>query len=138
MGYSYGFDSKWQRDVGYGVPAKCDHPDCDKEIDRGLSYVCGADFYGGEHGCGLHFCSDHLGYDEDYGFDFEGQHYDDRDCQLCERCLSIVQPFDLNPDTKEWVHWKLTDESWKQWREENPEQVKTMKEFIKLERRNPK
>lgn len=41
MGWSIGFDSNWNRDIGYGVPAFCDHPGCTAEIDRGLAYVCG-------------------------------------------------------------------------------------------------
>ena len=40
MGWSLGFDDKWNRDIGYGVPAYCDHPKCSVEIDRGLAYVC--------------------------------------------------------------------------------------------------
>lgn len=39
MGWSVGFDENWQRDIGYGVPAYCDHPQCKAEIDRGLDYV---------------------------------------------------------------------------------------------------
>jgi len=132
MGWLIGYDSKWNRDIGYGVPAKCDHRDCDKDIDRGLSYVCGGKACGGSDGCGLYFCTDHLGYDEDDGFHFEGQHYESRDCQLCERCLNNVQPFDPKPDTKEWMNWKLTDESWQQWRDENPKRVKTMKQYLDL------
>ncbi len=44
MGWSLGHDNRWGkfgRDIGYGVPAICDHPGCNAEIDRGLSYVCG-------------------------------------------------------------------------------------------------
>ena len=29
MGWSIGYDTNWKRDIGYGVPAKCDHPRCD-------------------------------------------------------------------------------------------------------------
>ena len=50
MGWSIGYDSNWDRDIGYGVPAYCDHPDCNEEIDRGLSYVCGGEPYGGDRG----------------------------------------------------------------------------------------
>lgn len=39
MGWSIGFDEHWQRDIGYGVPATCDHPGCGAKIDRGLSFV---------------------------------------------------------------------------------------------------
>ena len=116
MGWSIGYDSRWKRDIGYGVPAKCDHPGCDAEIDRGLSYVCGSEPYGGDHGCGLHFCGKHLSY-EDRGEDFP---------QLCERCASEADPFDPKPDVAEWIEWKLTDESWAQWRAENPDEVAAM------------
>lgn len=117
MGWSLGYDSNWNRDVGYGVPATCDHPGCGKRIDRGLSYVCGGHPYGGESGCGLFFCGDHLRY---AGSD--GQ-------QVCERCetgLDVVDPFDPTPDHADWVNHKLTDESWALWRAENPAAVASM------------
>lgn len=50
MGWSIGYDNNWKRDIGYGVPATCDHPDCNEEIDRGLAYVCGNEPRGGEDG----------------------------------------------------------------------------------------
>lgn len=54
MGWSIGYDERWKRDIGYGVPATCDHPGCEEKIDRGLSCVCANQQpYGGEHGCGL-------------------------------------------------------------------------------------
>ena len=105
------------RDIGYGVPSTCDHPGCGKQLNRGLSYVCGGEPYGGEHGCGLFFCGEHM-------------HHEDRgeECpQLCERCAAEQEPFEPTPDTAEWVEWKLTDESWGQWRAENPEEVAAMK-----------
>ena len=40
MGWAIGYDGRWERDIGYGVPAVCDHPDCNVRIDRGLDYVC--------------------------------------------------------------------------------------------------
>lgn len=126
MGWSIGHDSRWGkygRDIGYGVPATCDHPGCGKAIDRGLSYVCGGDAYGGEHGCGLHFCGDHL-------------HFEDRgdECpQLCERCAAGEDPFEPTADTKVWVAWKLTDESWAKWRAENPEEVAAMRVALSSE-----
>lgn len=116
MGWSIGVDSKWSRDVGYGVPSICDHPDCDKEIDRGLSYVCGSEPYGGEHGCGLFFCENHLRY----------HHNEDCRGQVCERCAGYQSPFEPKSDTLEWINWKLTDESWQQWRDENPNEVVKM------------
>ena len=36
MSWSIGYDDNWDRDIGYGVPAYCDHPGCNEEIDRGF------------------------------------------------------------------------------------------------------
>ncbi len=97
MGWAVGYDSNWNRDVGYGVPATCDHPDCDTEIDRGLGHVCGGDIYGGEEGCGLFFCCGHLSY-------ATGP-------QQCDRCIAGDDPFEPKPDVAEWINHKLTDDS---------------------------
>jgi len=40
MGWAVGYDNRWSRDIGYGVPAWCDEPGCSEAIDRGLAYVC--------------------------------------------------------------------------------------------------
>ena len=103
MGWAVGYDEHWKRDIGYGVPSICDYPNCNEEIDRGLGYVCGGDPYGGDDGCGLFFCDKHGG------------------MRLCERCQNGQEPFTPKPDTKEWIHHKLTDPSWEQWRKENPD-----------------
>lgn len=127
MGWSIGdFNG---RDIGYGVPATCDYPNCGAEIDRGLSYVCGGQPYGGEHGCGLFFCQDHLGYSDN----------DAVTGQLCERCLNPdksgnVTPFDETPDTAEWIRHKLTDESWGPWRDKNPDEVAAMQKQLEMKR----
>ena len=42
MGYGC-YTSSSGRDQGYGVPAKCDHPGCDEDIDRGIAFACGDD-----------------------------------------------------------------------------------------------
>ena len=119
MGWSIGYDENWKRDIGYGVPATCDHPCCGKEIDRGLSHVCGGEPYGGERGCGLYFCAEHL-------------HIHERLPQLCERCAPRrKKPFDPTPDRPEWVRHKLTDESWQQWRDENPDEVAALMANVK-------
>lgn len=113
MGWSVGYDSNWERDIGYGVPAYCDHPQCWVEIDRGLSYVCGADPYGGDKGCGLYFCS----------------HHQPGDHQRCPRCASYKKPYKITkPEHPDWIHHKLTDDSWQQWRNENPQATKELKE----------
>lgn len=112
MGWSIGYDNNWRRDIGYGVPAECDHPKCHAEIDRGLSYVCGGEPYGGNDGCGLYFCNEH------------------RCCDLCARCRNRKPPFTPKPDVLAWVRHQLTDESWAQWRAENPAEVEAMKERV--------
>lgn len=110
MGWSIGYDKRWKRWIGYGVVAYCDHPDCNEEIDRGLAYVCANEEpYGGE-GCGLYFCENHLQYHEELGF-------------ACERCCSDDLPyFDPKPEHPAWILHLLTDESWQQWRDEEPEE----------------
>ncbi len=102
MSWGVGYDDHWKRDIGYGVPALCDHPDCNEEIDRGLGWVCGGQPYGGEHGCGLFFCSTHQ----------VGLH------QNCERCDNQQPPFEAKPDLPEWINHKMTDPSWQIWRDE--------------------
>jgi hypothetical protein len=114
MGWSVGYDSTWKRDIGYGVPALCDHPGCPVEIDRGLAHVCGGEPYGGEHGCGLFFCGNHRRF---HSF------RDGRCLEVCFRCDRYQRPFAAKPDVPTWINWKLTDESWQKWREENPEEV---------------
>lgn len=116
MGWSIGWDKKWKRDIGYGVPAYCDHPECNEEIDRGLSYVCGGEPYGGDRGCGLYFCPEHTLLHA-------------RLPHLCERCSPRVRdPFKPKPDHPRWIDWKLTDKSWEEWRNENPDEVKQMRQ----------
>lgn len=113
MGWSIGFDSTWKRDIGYGVPATCDHPGCSEEIDRGLSYVCGGDAYGGEHGCGLFFCGKH-----------QKTAGDRRDnAQLCRRCYHGRAPFKPTADLPVWIRFKLRDSSWAGWRKRHPDLV---------------
>lgn len=116
MGWAVGDDGR--RDVGYGVPATCDYPGCGARINRGLSYVCGGQPYGGSNGCGLFFCEEHRSFSND----------DSIEGMLCDRCLNPdasgnVTPFEPTPDVPEWINHKLTDESWAEWRSENPDWV---------------
>ena len=107
MGWSVGYDEHWKRDIGYGVPAWCDHPDCNEVIDRGLSYVCGGQPYGGDNGCGLYFC---------------GKHIYCNGTPQCERCVtdngdrSENPPFEAKPDHPDWTNHKAIDPSWANWR----------------------
>jgi len=110
MSWAVGYDSKWKRDIGYGVPSICDHPDCSESIDRGLSYVCGGDPYGGDDGCGLYFCKKHL-------------FCVGRKKQRCGRCVKNRKPFAPKPDLEEWLHHKETDSSWEEWRKERAERA---------------
>ena len=117
MGWSLGYDGTWQRDIGYGVPAYCDHPQCRAVIDRGLSYVCGGEPYGGDRGCGLYFCDAHL-------YIGAGRP------QRCSRCLYRKRPFAAKPDHPEWLRHKLTDESWAPWRRQNPEETTALRTAV--------
>lgn len=115
MSWAVGYDQTHRRDIGYGVPSQCDHPKCSAPIDRGLAYVCGGEPYGGEYGCGLYFCLDHLSMVNVANDDAEPEYV-----QLCERnpytgsCELGI--FDPTPDTYAWQHHKLTDPSWLQYR----------------------
>ena len=103
MSWSIGYDTHWKRDIGYGVHAFCDHPRCNEEIDRGLAYVCGGEPYGGEKGCGLYFCYAHLRYDN-----------------MCPKCSRYdKKPYKPKPEHPEWIKFKMTDDSWAEWRKEN-------------------
>lgn len=123
MGWAIGYDEKWKRDVGYGVPCQCDHPKCAEVIHRGLSYVCGGEPFGGEHGCGLHYCGKHLRY--------RNVRNEGRMVQNCFRCMDYKPPYTPKPDLPEWIEHKLTDPTWEQWRQENPDEVKAMRERLK-------
>jgi hypothetical protein len=116
MGWSIGFDDKWNRDIGYGVPAFCDHPDCNAEIDRGLGYVCcGEEPFGGRRGCGLYFCGKHQGY--------RGK---------CERCQVKKEPFTPKPDHPRWIKHKLEHASWGPWRADHRKEVAAMREHLAM------
>jgi hypothetical protein len=118
MGWSIGYDDNWSRDIGYGVPAYCDHPGCKNEVDRGLGYVCGGEPYGGEHGCGLFVCSEHT-------------HANNKCLQLCQHCADRRRKkLSPSPDHPEWMRWKLEDESWQQWRDESPVEVEKLRKAL--------
>lgn len=92
--------------------SRAKHRRCPAEIDRGLSFVCGGEPYGGEHGCGLFFCRPHL------------VHAGDRrgNAQLCARCYAGKgKTYDPTPDTPEWIEHKATHPSWAEWRDQQKE-----------------
>ena len=63
MGWAFGI-AEDGREIGYGVEAVCDKPDCDEKIDRGLAYLCGDVQTVGatypEYGCAKYFCLQHI------------------------------------------------------------------------------
>lgn len=124
------------RDCGYGVPAICEHPGCNENIDRGMGYCCGS-APDSEQGCHMYFCGKHLFYVSRINEDGEEEH----STQLCEICSLNFKLGDDNyklhaalfpekPDTEEWCHWKLEHESWQEWRDNNPEDVKKLRKVV--------
>ncbi|MEN3123252.1 hypothetical protein [Janibacter sp. LM] len=107
MGWAIGQDPHRRRHIGYGVPAACDHPDCDAAIDRGMSHACGGGVTGEADNCGLFFCEEHLAYE------IEGE-------AVCERCANDQPPFEPSSDSAEWAQHVLTDDSWAPFREAEP------------------
>lgn len=105
MGWSIGFDGSWNRFRGYAVPAKCDHPECNKDIYRGVDSICSE--------CELSFCDSHLFYRE-----IDPPEPNRSSEWVCDRCLNGEEPFDPKPETDEWINWIRDDESWSEWRKE--------------------
>lgn len=119
----YGVYKNGGRFAGYGVLAICEHPDCNEEIDRGYSHACGGEPFS-EHGCDRYFCSKHLTM---HWFNVGGsREYVD----VCERCDKRKPPFPRKPEHKDWLKHLLTDTSWAEWRKQNPEEVKKIKEQL--------
>ncbi len=106
--WSIGYDERWNRDIGFDVPATCDHPECKKTINRGVEHVCGGEPYGGDTGCGLYFCEQHI--------QIKTLDVDKEQIPLCSQCLSNKEPFAPKPDTDEWINYKQTSHYWAGWR----------------------
>lgn len=106
--WAIGYDEYWNRDIGYGVPGKCDHPECNEIIDRGIEHVCGGEPYGGDSCCGLYFCKKHL---KNTALSSGEEPY-----PACARCTAGEAPFEPTPDTDEWIHYKETSSYWAGWR----------------------
>jgi hypothetical protein len=49
---------------------------------------------------------------------------------MCERCAKPAAPFAAKPDTDEWIKHKLTCKTWRQWRDENPQEVETIRKQL--------
>ncbi|MEK2181494.1 hypothetical protein WOC04_22035 [Vibrio parahaemolyticus] len=61
MGWANCGQDRKGRYIGYAVDAICDHPECSKEINRGLAYVCGTMHGDDEISCEKYFCEEHKG-----------------------------------------------------------------------------
>ncbi len=118
MGYQvYKVGERW---AGYGVPTVCEYPTCNEEIDRGMAYACGGEPFS-EVGCDRYFCEKHR---VSHGFNRGGyREY----VEVCERCDKKKPPFPYKTESTKWVKHLLTDKSWKEWREKNPDEVKRLK-----------
>ncbi len=95
MGYSLG-QNYAGRDIGYGVPALCDAPGCNVEIDRGMDWQCDRTTIS----CAHFFCS---------------KHRHTHSCREFNR--GKLTP---KPDIPKWVWWKMTAPSWQKYRDELP------------------
>lgn len=68
MGWAFGHNNNG-REIGYGVEAKCDWPECDEDILRGVGECCGGldgtqnAGMDGEAYCGGFFCEKHMTFD---------------------------------------------------------------------------
>ena len=102
-----GVDSEG-RPIGYGFVAACDHPGCEKAIDRGLAYACGG-MHGSPPGCEEYFCYEHLCYsvvDDEEGFfcfacgliEDEEEEEADMNCNDNMECIDCAE-FPQDPGT---------------------------------------
>lgn len=108
MYWAIGFDEHWNRDIGFDVPAVCDHPGCNTAINRGIDYVCGGEPYGGDSNCGLYFCKNHL--------QMKLLQSGESLVQVCTQCSAGKKPFQPSTDTEEWINYKQTSNYWAGWR----------------------
>lgn len=77
---------------GYAVETKCEHPGCDKSIDRGLAFLC--------YGCTGYFCNEHqtcawvtaADEDEDIVEDvIEFECFAGKSSQCCKKCATEAE-----------------------------------------------
>lgn len=88
MGWAHCGDDSKGRPIGYAVAAICDHPGCDCQIDRGLSYACAGMHGQQEVGCEGYFCSEHLS-----NLVVEREGY----VRVCDQCIAEMRA------SGEWV-----------------------------------
>lgn len=148
MSWVIGFSENQNRDVGYGILAICDHPECTAEIDRGLAYICCEDI---NHNacCGAFYCAEHR---ENYVYGDEIDDMEDEELEALNIDVESQEVFDAvengdivrcrhepiqpNKENAAWLEHVLKDESWSQWREENPAKVTAYQEALKNRKGN--
>lgn len=93
MGWANCGTDKNGRHIGYAHEATCDHPGCNENIDRGLSYACGGMHGEDEIGCDKYFCEKHLSnwVDDDTGRTL-------RVCDECAKTLFNSGEFEMDED----------------------------------------
>ena len=89
MGYGY-YTLPSGKEAGYLVEAKCEHPGCNAEIDRGMAYACGGSA-GDQGGCSCegYFCYEHLHIVETKEDSHERTELGTCPC-LCAQCTSAL------------------------------------------------
>lgn len=136
MGYKIGYQGKFKRFLGYGIPAICDHPGCETEIDRGMGHAC----YEGvpyDSACGGFFCSEHH---ENYVYpdEIEDLHQEelnqlgldpDEDYSDIDGAVCCRHSMEKHKEAATWINFILTDESWEKWREKYTEQTANLKKL---------
>ena len=138
MGWSMGHCGEHKRDIGYGVPAPCDHPECNEIIDRGLAYRCCENIHH-DASCKGYFCEEHRQnyvYQDELadmspeelkvlGIDSNEEVAQDDDGIIC--CRHTIQP---HKEAVVWLEHILNDESWEVWRTKHPERIERFKKLL--------
>lgn len=144
MSWAIGFSENQNRDVGYAVPAICDHPGCTAEIDRGIAYMC-CEISPDHHAtCGGFYCAYHResyiygdelddmdeseleAHNIDKDSDAVAEAIDDGDIVKC-----LHEPIEKGKENAAWLEHCLKDETWQDWRNENPAMVTAYQEALK-------
>ncbi|MFH7764588.1 hypothetical protein [Acinetobacter sp. BSP-28] len=124
--------------------AYCDHPGCKNEIDRGIGYVCCGDQ---DHmcSCGGFYCAEHeslctiITEDEFEDLDQDDiqellNHYDLTEMPVFDEDGYFYhcshEPIEKDKEHPEWLKHVLTDETWQEWREKEPEMAKHYQELL--------
>lgn len=89
MGWAFCGQNRHGQETGYGVPATCDEPGCEKEIDHGLGYLCGGNrfLHDTEHTCAKYYCGEHLFFADTVDPDTGERCY----VQACSRCVEKLE-----------------------------------------------